>query len=146
MPPLHHDHVLSNGCMQRCIQCDLLFNLPVLHKKQRAYCPRCRAKIAMGQDWSLNRLMVIVIAMLVLMPFAFCSPLISIRLLGTWIDASLFSGIWQISRQGDPFTASMVAFCTIGAPLILSFSLLYLTLGSRMGLNLTSVRDKPIIL
>ncbi|WP_339057896.1 membrane integrity lipid transport subunit YebS [Candidatus Regiella endosymbiont of Tuberolachnus salignus] len=139
MSPLHHDHVLSNGCIQRCIQCDLLFNLPILHKKQRAYCPRCRAKIAMGQDWSLNRLMVIVIAMLVLMPFAFCSPLISIRLLGTWIDASLFSGIWQISRQGDPFTASMVAFCTVGAPLILSFSLLYLTLGSRMGLNLRPV-------
>ncbi|WP_425299849.1 paraquat-inducible protein A, partial [Pseudomonas asplenii] len=40
------------------------------------------------------------IAMLLLMPFAFTEPLISIRLLGTRIDASLLEGIWQMSRQG----------------------------------------------
>ncbi|MGV8577645.1 paraquat-inducible protein A, partial [Pseudomonas aeruginosa] len=68
---------------------------------------------------SMTRLTAMAIAMLLLMPFAFTEPLISIRLLGTRIDASLLEGIWQMSRQGDPLTASMVAFCTIGAPLTL---------------------------
>ncbi|GBU13434.1 inner membrane PqiA domain protein [Enterobacterales bacterium] len=75
------------------------------------------------------------------MPFAYTEPLISIRLLGTRINASLFEGIWQMSSQGSPLTASMVAFCTIGAPLTLACSILYLHFGSRWGMNL-----KPVLL
>ncbi|GAB7196105.1 hypothetical protein OS31_26980 [Dickeya oryzae] len=66
------------------------------------------------------------IAMLVLMPFAYTEPLLNIRLLGVSINASLLEGIWQMTRQGHPVTASIVAFCTIGAPLTLVFALLYL--------------------
>ncbi|WP_342221881.1 membrane integrity lipid transport subunit YebS [Candidatus Fukatsuia endosymbiont of Tuberolachnus salignus] len=130
---------LSTERIQRCSQCDLLLSLPVLHNKQSAYCPRCRAKIASGHDWSLIRLSAMAVTMLLLMPFAFSEPLISIRLLGTWIDASLLTGIWQISRQGDPLTAGMVFFCTIGAPAVLIFSILYLKIGRRIGLNLRPV-------
>ncbi|BFI70939.1 hypothetical protein okayama9524_24510 [Yersinia pseudotuberculosis] len=79
--------------------------------------------------------------MLLLIPFAFTEPLISIRLLGTRIDASLLAGIWQMSRQGDPITASMVAFCVLAAPVTLTFSILYLRIGSRIGINL-----RPILL
>ncbi|EEQ16475.1 Inner membrane protein yebS [Yersinia frederiksenii ATCC 33641] len=79
--------------------------------------------------------------MLLLMPFAFIEPLITIRLLGTRIDASLLEGIWQMSSQGDPITASIVAFCTLGAPITLTVSILYLRIGSRIGMNL-----RPILL
>ena len=106
---------LSKACHQRCCECDLLFVLPPLSGNQAAYCPRCNAKVVSGRDWSMTRLTAMAIAMLLLMPFAFTEPLISIRLLGTRIDASLLEGIWQMSRQGDPLTASMVAFCTLGA-------------------------------
>lgn len=132
---------LSTSRVQRCCQCDALFTLPPLNGRQTAYCPRCSAKIASGRDWSLTRLTAIAVAMLLLMPFAFTEPLITIRLLGTRIDASLLEGIWQMSRQGHPITASMVAFCILGAPITLTVSILYLRIGSRMGMNL-----RPILL
>lgn len=87
----------------------------------------------------MTRLTAMAVTMLLLMPFAFSEPLISIRLLGVRIDASLLEGIWQMSRQGDPITASMVAFCTIGAPLTLALSLLYLRFGHALGMNLRPV-------
>jgi paraquat-inducible protein A len=130
---------LTKARYQRCCECDLLFTLPPLARNQAAYCPRCNAKIIIGRDWSMTRLTAMAVTMLLLMPFAFSQPLISIRLLGTRIDASLLEGIWQMSHQGDPLTASMVAFCTIGAPLTLAFSLLYLWFGHAFGMNLRPV-------
>lgn len=132
---------LSTARAQRCCECDALFTLPPLGGNQTAYCPRCNAQITSGRDWSLTRLTAMACAMLLLMPFAFTEPLISIRLLGTRIDASLLAGIWQMSRQGDPITASMVAFCILAAPVTLTFSILYLRIGSRIGINL-----RPILL
>ncbi|WP_409307617.1 membrane integrity lipid transport subunit YebS [Pectobacterium sp. B1J-3] len=125
----------------RCPECDALFTLPELKRNQTANCPRCDAKVSSGRDWSISRLAAMAIAMLVLMPFAFTEPLIQIRLLGVAINASLFEGIWQITRQGNPVTASIVAFCTVGVPLTLVFSLLYLFFAPRIGMNL-----RPILL
>lgn len=124
---------------QRCRECDTLFTLPSLGKHQAAYCPGCQARVASSRDWSMTRLTAIAVAMLLLMPFAFTQPLISARLLGTRINASLLEGIWQMSRQGEPITASMVAFCTIGAPLTLALAILYLRIGSKLGMNLRPV-------
>ncbi len=126
---------------QRCSECDYLFSIPDLKKTQTAHCPRCNAKVEKGRVCALPRLIIIAISILLLMPFAYTEPLISIRLLGTRIDASLWEGIWQMSSQGSPLTASMVAFCTIGAPLTLAGSILYLHFGSRWGMNL-----KPVLL
>jgi paraquat-inducible protein A len=126
---------------QRCNECDTLFILPELLNRQSAYCPRCNALVEKGREWSLTRLTALAVAMLMLMPFAFFQPLISIRLLGTRIDANLMEGIWQMTQQGHPLTASMVAFCTIGAPVTLAGSILYLYLGERLGMNL-----KPVLL
>ncbi|WP_404802298.1 membrane integrity lipid transport subunit YebS [Brenneria izbisi] len=129
------------ACYHRCPQCDALFILPTVKRNQTANCPRCDAKVSSGRDWPISRLTAMAIAMLVLMPFAFTEPLISIRLLGVSINATLFEGIWQITRQGNPVTASMVAFCTVGVPLTLVFSLLYLFFAPRIGMNL-----RPILL
>lgn len=124
---------------QRCSECDLLFCVPPLAANQAAFCPRCNAKTLRGRDWSMKRLTAIAVAMLLLMPFAFTEPLINIHLLGTSINASLLQGIWQMSSQGNPLTASMVAFCTFGAPLTLVLSLLYLRIGHTFGMNLRPV-------
>lgn len=130
---------IPQGRYQRCAQCDSLFILPGLNHRQDAFCPRCRAKVAFGHEWSINRLAVMAAAMLLLMPFAYADALIRIRLLGTPISANLLHGIWQMALQGSPITASMVAFCTIGAPCTLIFSLLYLYFGHRLGMNLRPV-------
>ncbi|MFH0475041.1 membrane integrity lipid transport subunit YebS [Kluyvera ascorbata] len=124
---------------QRCPQCDMLFRLPVVKSSQSAYCPRCHAKVRDGRDWSLTRLGAMAITMLLLMPFAWSEPLLRLHLLGVRIDANLLSGIWQMTDQGDPITAAMVFFCTVGAPAVLVVSIAYLWLGNILGMNLRPV-------
>nr|WP_301289858.1 membrane integrity lipid transport subunit YebS [Erwinia persicina] len=124
---------------QRCPQCDTLFSLPDVKSNQSAHCPRCNARILNGRDWSMTRLAAMAVTMLLLMPFAFSEPLLTIRLLGTTIRASLLEGIIQMAQQGNVITASMVAFCTIGAPATLVASIGWLFFGDRLGLNLRPV-------
>ncbi|WP_312411470.1 membrane integrity lipid transport subunit YebS [Pseudescherichia sp.] len=130
---------LPRAHYQRCPQCDTLFALPVMKSHESAYCPRCDAKIRDGRDWSLTRLGAMAITMLMLMPFAWGEPLLHLYLLGVRIDANLLMGIWQMSSQGNPLTAAMVLFCTVGAPLVLVAAIAYLWFGNRLGMNLRPV-------
>ncbi|VTP69390.1 Inner membrane protein yebS [Leclercia adecarboxylata] len=106
---------------------------------QSAFCPRCNAKIRDGRDWSLTRLAAMAVTMMLLMPFAWSEPLLSLHLLGVRIDANLLQGIWQMTRQGAPLTASMVLFCTVGAPVVLVAAIAYLWFGNILGMNLRPV-------
>ncbi|MCU5775820.1 membrane integrity lipid transport subunit YebS [Erwiniaceae bacterium BAC15a-03b] len=132
-------HALPQERYQRCPQCDTLFSLPDVKSSQSAHCPRCNAKILNGRDWSMTRLTAMAITMILLMPFAFGQSLVDIRLLGTNISASLAGGILQMAEQGNVISASMVAFCTIGAPVTLVASIIYLFFGQRLGMNLRPV-------
>ncbi|EPC2361727.1 membrane integrity lipid transport subunit YebS [Citrobacter freundii] len=130
---------LPRAHYHRCPECDLIFSLPKMRSHQSAFCPRCQAKIRDGRDWSLTRLAAMAFTMLLLMPFAWGEPLLHIYLLGVRIDANVMQGIWQMTRQGDPLTASFVLFCVAGAPLILVTSIAYLWLGNILGMNLRPV-------
>nr|WP_318380910.1 membrane integrity lipid transport subunit YebS [uncultured Enterobacter sp.] len=130
---------LPRAHYQRCPQCDTLFALPAMKSHQSAWCPRCDAKIRDGRDWSLTRLAAMAVTMLLLMPFAWSEPLLRFYLLGTRIDANLLMGIWQMTAQGDPLTAAMVFFCTVGAPLVLVAAIAYLWFGNILGMNLRPV-------
>lgn len=130
---------LPRAHYQRCPQCDTLFMLPKMKSHQSAFCPRCDAKIRDGRDWSLTRLAAMAVTMLLLMPFAWSEPLLKLYLLGVRIDANVLQGIWQMTRQGDPITAAMVLFCTVGAPLVLVAAIAYLWFGNILGMNLRPV-------
>lgn len=54
------------------------------------------------------------------------------------IDANVLQGIWQMTRQGDPITAAMVLFCTVGAPVLVA-AIAYLWFGNILGMNLRPV-------
>ncbi|RWR03818.1 membrane protein [[Pantoea] beijingensis] len=132
-------HALPRERYQRCPQCDTLFSLPDVKSCQSAHCPRCHARIPGGRDWSMARLVTMAATMILLMPFAFGQSLVDIRLLGANINASLLGGIIQMAQQGDVLTASMVAFCTVGAPITLVLAIIYLFFGQRLGMNLRPV-------
>ncbi|KOC89006.1 membrane integrity lipid transport subunit YebS, partial [Winslowiella iniecta] len=132
-------HALPQERYQRCPQCDTLFSLPDVKSCQSAHCPRCNAKILNGRDWSMTRLTAMAVTMILLMPFAFGLSLVDIRLLGTNISASLLGGILQMAEQGNVISASMVAFCTVGAPVTLVAAIIYLFFGQRLGMNLRPV-------
>ncbi|OAT21598.1 membrane integrity lipid transport subunit YebS [Proteus myxofaciens] len=123
-----------------CPECDCLVTLPLLLKRaEDAYCPQCQAKLASSRDWSLTRLLILSITMLILASIAFTQPLIKIHLLGTMITANVIDGVRLMSEQGSPLTATMVAFCAIAAPLSLPIAILYLHLGARLRFNLRPV-------
>jgi len=130
---------LPRAHYQRCPQCDTIFALPVMKSHQSAFCPCCDAKIRDGRDWSLTRLAAMAVTMLLLMPFAYSEPLLHLYLLGSRIDANLLQGIWQMNAQGSPLTATMVLFCTVGAPVVLVISIIYLWFGNIVGMNLRPV-------
>nr|WP_314426554.1 membrane integrity lipid transport subunit YebS [uncultured Erwinia sp.] len=132
-------HALPQARYQRCPQCDTLFSLPDVKSRQSAHCPCCNARILNGRDWSMTRLTAMAVTMMLLLPFAFSVPLMTVHLLGTNIRASLLGGIMQMAQQGDVITASMVAFCTIGAPVTLVVSICYLYFGEKLGMNLRPV-------
>ncbi|WP_437613265.1 membrane integrity lipid transport subunit YebS [Erwinia sp. V71] len=132
-------HALPQERYQRCPQCDTLFSLPDVKSWQSAHCPRCNAKIINGRDWSMTRLTAMAVTMMLLMPFAFGMSLVDIHLLGVNISASLLGGILQMAEQGNVITASMVAFCTIGAPVTLVAAIIYLFFGHQLGMNLRPV-------
>lgn len=130
---------LPDARYQRCPECDTLFLLPQVKGNQDAFCPRCNAKVYHGRDWSITRLAIMALTMLLLTPFAFNEPLLQLYLLGQRIDANLIQGVWQMTQQGDVVTAAMVLFCSVAAPLLLIAALLYLWAGSALGLNLRPV-------
>ena len=130
---------LPRAHYHRCPEYDLIFSLPKMRSHQSAFCPRCQAKIRDGRDWSLTRLAAMAVTMMLLMPFAWGEPLLHIFLLGVRIDANVMQGIWQMTRQGDPLTASFVLFCVAGAPIILVTSIAYLWFGNILGMNLRPV-------
>ena len=132
-------HALPQERYQRCPQCDTLFSLPDVNSRQSAHCPRCNAKIINGRDWSMTRLTAMAVTMMLLMPFAFGMSLVDIHLLGVNISASLIGGILQMAEQGNVIAASMVAFCTIGAPITLVTAIIYLFFGHQLGMNLRPV-------
>lgn len=101
----------------------------------------CASQLDDGRSWSLKRLFILAITLLLLAPIAFWQPLISIHLLGAQINANVIDGIRIINQQGDPLTASTVAFCAVVAPLLLPISIIYLYIGQRLKFNL-----RPILL
>lgn len=73
-----------------CSDCDAVVSFPTLQSEQLAECPRCHHVIKTTDRWSLHRCAMIALSILILMPFALKFPLLSIDLLGTKIDASVW--------------------------------------------------------
>lgn len=87
----------------------------------------------------MSHLAAMAVAMLLLMPFAFNESLLTVHLLGINIRANLMEGIMQMAQQGEVITASMVAFCTLGAPAALIVAIACLYVGPFLGMNLRPV-------
>ncbi|KGQ69960.1 membrane protein [Chelonobacter oris] len=117
---------VSTQHLLRCDECDTLVNVPRLHARQVARCPQCHAELRSGSRWSLRRCAIIAISILILMPFAFTFPLLSIDLLGVPVYASVWEGAWKIATNNDIYTGFMVLLCAIIMPLCFAALVLFL--------------------
>lgn len=111
----------------RCGECDDLLQVPILLQKgQHADCPRCHHIVKNQDRWSLKRCAIIALSILILMPFALNYPLLSVNLIGTKVDASIWGGVWKMATEGYPYTAFLVFFCAVLMPI--SFAILVILL------------------
>ena len=110
----------------RCIECDATVSVRRPQEGEYAQCPRCHHKLQSGSRWSLKRCSLIALSILILMPFALGYPLLSLDLLGTKIDASVWKGIWKMAVEGYAYTAFMIFICAVLMPV--SFAILVIML------------------
>ena len=110
----------------RCIGCDATVSVCRPQAGEYAQCPRCHHKLQSGSRWSLKRCSLIALSILILMPFALGYPLLSLDLLGSKIDASVWQGIWKMAVSGYAYTAFMIFICAILMPV--SFAILVIML------------------
>ena len=110
----------------RCIKCDATVSVRRPQEGEYAQCPRCHHKLQSGSHWSLKRCSLIALSILILMPFALGYPLLSLDLLGTKIDASVWKGIWKMAVEGYSYTAFMIFICAVLMPV--SFAILVIML------------------
>ena len=126
----------------RCGECDavvsVVFPLP---PDKHAECPRCHHILTTTNRWSLHRCAMIALSILILMPFALGFPLLSIDLLGTEIDASVWKGIWQIATAGYTYTGFLIFICAVLMPT--SFAILVLMLWFS---KLLGIRPRNVLL
>ena len=109
-----------------CADCGATVGLSAPASDELAQCPRCHRVLSRGDRWSLRRCALIALSILILMPFALTYPLLSIHLLGTEVDASVWHGIWKMAVAGFPNTAFMVFICATLMPI--SFAILVILL------------------
>ena len=110
----------------RCIGGDATVSICRPQAGEYAQCPRCHHKLQSGSRWSLKRCSLIALSILILMPFALGYPLLSLDLLGTKIDASVWKGIWKMAVEGYSYTAFMIFICAVLMPV--SFAILVIML------------------
>lgn len=125
----------------RCHECDSLVTINELEADQIALCPECEARLESGGGWSLRRCAFIAISMLILMPFAFKFPILSINLLGSSIDASVWNGIWTMATSGYEATAFIVLIFAIVMPLLFALFIIMLRIS-----KLLNIRPRNVLL
>ncbi|MGF1687864.1 paraquat-inducible protein A [Photobacterium japonica] len=113
-----------------CPDCDLPVLPQVAENGQSAYCPRCNARLYRGGYFRFSSEFAIALTCLILMVPAHLFPMITIRLFGVMIPATLPSG--TIALAADfPAVAFLILFCSSIAPFLVCGSVITAQIGLR---------------
>jgi paraquat-inducible protein A len=111
-----------------CHECDLLHQRQPLPRGGTARCIRCGAKLYSRKRNSLDRVLALTIAGLVLFCVANVYPLLTFRLEAQAQETTLISGVMALYDQGMWIVAAVVFFTSILAPLLQLTGMLYVIL------------------
>ncbi|QUJ68840.1 paraquat-inducible protein A [Photobacterium sp. GJ3] len=100
-----------------CPCCDLPLTPMVTRLGQSAFCPRCESRLYHGGMPSLRGDLALALAGLILFLPAHLYPLITIRLFGVMIPATIPSGAVTLSAD-FPAVAALILFCSTLAPFL----------------------------
>jgi paraquat-inducible protein A len=108
-----------------CHECDLLHQRQPLPRGGTAICVRCGAKLYSRKRNSLDRVLALTIAGLVLFCVANAYPLLTFKLEAQAQDTTLFSGVVALYEQGMWIVAGVVFLTSILVPLLQLAVMLY---------------------
>jgi paraquat-inducible protein A len=111
-----------------CHECDLLHQRQPLPQGGTAMCVRCGAKLYSRKRNSLDRVLALTIAGLVLFFIANAYPLLTFRLEAQAQETTLISGVMALYDQGMWIVAGVVFFTSILVPLLQLMVMLYVIL------------------
>jgi paraquat-inducible protein A len=111
-----------------CHECDLLHQRQPLPRGGTAICVRCGAKLYSRKRNSLDRVLALTIAGLVLFCVANVYPLLTFRLEAQAQETTLFAGVVALYDQGMWIVAGVVFFTSILMPLLQLTGMLYVIL------------------
>ncbi|CED71471.1 paraquat-inducible membrane protein A [Aliivibrio wodanis] len=113
---------MEDAKFRRCHGCDLIVKVAIVAKKQNAHCPRCNTQLYRGNRISLNSDLAIAIAALLLFIPSHFFPLITIKLFGVMIPATLPSGSITLMGEGFFMLGLLILFCSSIVPFIICSS------------------------
>ena len=111
-----------------CHECDLLYQRQPLPRGGTAICVRCGAKLYSRKRNSLDRVLALTIAGLVLFCLANVYPVLTFKLEARAQETTLFSGVTTLYEQGMWIVAGVVFFTSILVPLLQLTGTLYVIL------------------
>ena len=123
------------GHLVACHECDLLHRVRPLPDGGAALCRRCGALLYRRRDRSLDNVLALSLAGLILFGVANAFPLLSMRLDANIQEATLFTGVLQLWDQGMGELAVLVLMTSVVLPGLKLLLLLYVTLPLRLGLR-----------
>ena len=109
-----------------CHECDLLHQRQPLPRGGTAICVRCGAKLYSRKRNSLDRVLALTIAGLVLFCVANVYPLLTFRLEAQVQETTLISGVIALYDQGMWIVAGVVFLTSVFVPLLKLFLLTFL--------------------
>ena len=115
-----------------CHECDLLHQHQTLPRGGTARCVRCGAKLYSRKRNSINRVLALTIAGLVLFIVANVYPLLTFRLEAQMQETTLFSGVMALYEQGMWIVAAVVFLTSILVPLLQLTGMLYVILPMKL--------------
>jgi len=111
-----------------CHECDLLQQSPALPMGGTARCPRCGAVLYRRKRNSLDRVLALTIAGLILFMVANVYPFLTFRLEARIQETTLITGIIELYHQGMWMVAGVVLLTSIVVPLLELTGMLYVLL------------------
>jgi paraquat-inducible protein A len=111
-----------------CHECDLLHQRQPLPRGGTAICVRCGAKLYSRKQNSLDRVLALTIAGLVLFCVANAYPLLTFKLEAQAQDTTLFSGVVALYEQDMWIVAGVVFLTSMLVPLLQLTAMLYVIL------------------
>lgn len=105
-----------NALVVACPDCDLLQRVPALPRGGSARCPRCGRKIATSKAGSLDRVMALAVAALIVFVVANVEPLLRLSISGLEATTTILGGVAEMWRQGEWITSVLIALFAGVAP------------------------------